>query len=198
TPTATATGTGVPTATPTGTGVPTVTPTGTGVPTPTATPTQAATVFSGTTVDLHGGPGDQVTTTFVATNHTLVAESIGEVTIGLSNPKLFSALSLSANGQEGEGNAMPPTTANGFTFTPNISLPSGASLTFTVTATLAQKNAMISPSILAGSIAYADVGRGTPAASGTTSAPWLLLMMIATLATMASALRSRRWMLAGG
>jgi hypothetical protein len=181
--------------TPTGTGVPTSTPTG--VPTATPTP-QAKTVFSGVRLNLVGGPGAQVSTAFAATNHTNAAESISSVTIALSNPKILSALTLTANGQEGTGNPSPPTGSNRFTFSPPLALAVGATLDFTVTGTISGSSAMNSPSILSPTMAYAADTQNTNPAPHSTPVPWLLLTIIVSFATLVSKLRSRRWILLAG
>jgi hypothetical protein len=181
--------------TPTGTGVPTSTPTGT----PTATPTpQAKTVFSGTHVNLQGGPGAEVGTEFAATNHSNAAESISSVTISLSNPKIFSALTLRANGRAGAGNPSPPAGSNRFTFSPPLALAVGATLDFTVTGTLSGGSAMNSPSILSPTIAYAADTQNTNPAPHSTTVPWLILTIMMSFATLVSKLCSRRWILVAG
>lgn len=204
--TPTATSTGLPTATPTGTGVPTATPTGS--PTATATPTMGPTgtptpvpqtVFSGDPLDLAGGPGAEVTTDFAATNNTNATESIRTVTISLSNPTIFSALTLTADyTQDGTGNPSPPAGSNTFTFSPPISLPSGATVDFEVTGTISGGSAMNSPSILSPSIAYAAGTQNTNPAPESTTVPWMALMIIVSLAALVWALRSRRWIVVAG
>lgn len=181
--------------TPTGTGVPTSTPTGT----PTVTPTpQMKTVFSGDKVNLQGGPGAQVSTAFAATNHTNAAESISSVTIQLSNPKIFSALTVSANGRAGTGNPSPPAGSNQFTFSPPLALAIGATLDFTVTGTISGGSAMNSPSILSPTIAYAADLQNTNPALHSTMVPWLILTIIVSFAALVSNLGSRRWILVAG
>jgi hypothetical protein len=181
--------------TPTGTGVPTSTPTGT----PTVTPTpQAKTIFSGVRLNLVGGPGAQVSTEFAATNHSNAAESISSVTVALSNPKILSALTVTANEQAGTGNPSPPAGSNRFTFSPPLALAVGATLDFTVTGTISGSSAMNSPSILAPTIAYAADRQNTNPAPHSTRIPWLLLTIIVSFATLVSKLRSRRWILLAG
>jgi hypothetical protein len=200
-----------PTPTPTGSATPTATPSG--VPPPTATPTPAqVTEFEGAFVKIKTPRGQTASTTFTATNLTNATESISDVTIQLSNPKLFSALQLTAGNQSGtgnpadpaegtqagSGNPLPPGPSNTFTFSPPIQLPSMGTLTFTVLGTVAQKNAMVSPSILSGGVAYAEVGLGSGSSSRSTRVPWTGVIMIVCLVTVTSAVRSRRWILAGG
>ncbi|HTR60669.1 MAG TPA: thaumatin family protein [Candidatus Binataceae bacterium] len=197
-PTPTATATGVPTPTATSSVGPTATATSSGVPTvtPTAVPTQA-TIFEGTHVTLHAKKGETVTATFTATNNTATTESIGQVSVALSSPKFLSQLTLSADGQDGVGAPTPPQSYNGFVFDPQILVPSGGQVTFTLTATIDPgSSAMISPSILSAGIAYAGAGRSIDRES--TLPPWSLLMIIAGMATLATAVRSRRWVLAAG
>jgi hypothetical protein len=195
--TPTPTPTGSPTST--GTGVPTATPTG--AKTPTATPTpppENITVFSGVHLKLQGGPGAQVTTAFAATNHSNAAESISSVTVSLSNPRIFSALTVSANGRAGTGNPSPPVGSNRFTFSPPLALAVGATLDFTVTGTISGTSAMNSPSILSPSIAYAADTRNTNPAPHPTPVPWLTLTIIVSFAMFVRKLRSRRWILLSG
>jgi hypothetical protein len=155
-------------------------------------------VFSGAHVNLTGGPGAQVSTEFAATNHTKAAESISSVTVSLSNPKIFSALTLSANGQAGIGNPSPPAGSNRFTFSPPLALAVGATLDFTVTGTISGSSAMNSPSILSPRIAYAADTRNTNPAPHSTTVPWLTLTIIVSFAMFVPKLRSRRWILAAG
>jgi hypothetical protein len=202
-----------PTPTPTGSTTPTATPSGVPTQTPTATPTAAkSTVFDGGFVEIKTTRGETASTTFTATNFTGSTESISTVTIELSKPKLFSALQLSAGTQEGSGNPAdpaegtqagtgnpsPPGPSNTFTFSPPLSLPSTGTLTFTVMGTVAQKKAMVSPSILSGGVAYAEIGLSGGSSSRSTRAPWTGLIMIVCVVTLTSAVRSRRWVLAGG
>ena len=197
TPTGTPTTTDTPTATPTATssGGPTPSLTSTPTASPTATPVQA-TLFEASHTDLPGRPGEVVTTTFTATNNTPMDESIGEVTVQLSNPRVLSSLSVSANGQQGSGNPTPPQSVNGFTFDPQISLAPGAQLTFTISATISGgASASIVPSIFSGGVAYAGTVHEVPPANAT---PWLMLMIVAGFAAIGAALRSRRWVIAAG
>jgi hypothetical protein len=175
-----------PTATPTGTPTATVSPTLT-PGTPTSTPTGTATLFSGNNVVLKGKAGDQVKAMFQAKNNTANAEMISSIAVTLTKAKIFSALSLSANGQTGTGNPSPPALANVFTFSPAIPLPSGASLTFTLTATIASKTASISPSILWGGIAYAADGRSNASPSNSSGTLWMVLTIVILMAGVAIA-----------
>jgi hypothetical protein len=145
-----------------------------------------------------GGPGAQVSTEFAATNHSNAAESISSVTVALSNPKILSALTVTANGQAGTGNPSPPAGSNRFTFSPPLALAVGATLDFTVTGTISGSSAMNSPSILAPTIAYAADRQNTNPAPHSTRIPWLLLTIIVSFATLVSKLRSRRWILLAG
>jgi len=170
--------------------------------------------------------GETATTTFTATNFTGATESISDVTIQLSNPKLFSALQLTAGTeagtgnpadpatgtqagtgnpadpatgtQAGTGNPSPPGPSNTFTFSPPIPLPSKGTLTFTVMGTVAQKTAMVSLPFLSGGVAYAEAGLSGGSSSRSTRVPWTAVLMIVCLVTLTSAVRSRRWILAGG
>jgi hypothetical protein len=202
-----------PTPTPTGSPTPTATPSGVPPQTPTATPTVVeSTVFNGGFVKIKTPRGETASTMFTATNFTAATESISNVTIELSNSKLFSALQLTAGTQPGTGNPAdpvagtqagtgnpsPPGPSNTFTFSPPLSLPSMGTLTFEVMGTVAQKNAMVSPSILSGGVAYAEIGLGSGRSSRSTRAPWTGLIMIVCLVTLTSAVRSRQWILAGG
>jgi len=131
-----------PTLTPTATPTATLTPTTT--PTPTATPTPAlpGTGFSAPGATISASPGQQVSATFSALNATGAAETLSSVTVALSDPGVFSALALSANGQAATAGASPPLTDNTFTFAPPIALAAGASVTFTANATVAAHPAM--------------------------------------------------------
>jgi len=202
-----------PTPTPTATASPTATPSGVPTMTPTATPTAVpVTEFSGAFVKINTPRGETATTTFTATNFTGATESISDVTIQLSNPKLFSALQLTAGTeagtgnpadpatgtQAGTGNPSPPGPSNTFTFSPPIPLPSKGTLTFTVMGTVAQKTAMVSPPFLSGGVAYAEAGLSGGSSSRSTRVPWTGVLMIVCLVTLTSAVCSRRWILAGG
>jgi hypothetical protein len=92
-------------------------------------------------------------------------EMISATTVTLTKAKILSALSLSVNGQAGTGNPSPPGVGNEFTFSPSILLASGASLTFTLKATIGSNTASISPSILSGRVAYASDGPSSGAPS---------------------------------
>ncbi|HUA34479.1 MAG TPA: protease pro-enzyme activation domain-containing protein [Candidatus Binataceae bacterium] len=120
------------------------TPTSTPTPTPSATPTpvMGTTEFSGSTADLSGTPGQQVSTSFEAVNNTGAAETIGSVTIALSHPGLFSGLSLSGAGESGQPSGAIGE-SNSFTFSPALMVAAGGSVTFTVTATIAGNAAML-------------------------------------------------------
>ncbi|MGH7838017.1 MAG: hypothetical protein ACREQC_09390, partial [Candidatus Binataceae bacterium] len=181
-------------------GLPTPTATPTGGGTPTATPTPArTTLFSGTAIKVRGAAGQQVFNTFTATNNTGAAESLSSVTIDLSDPKLFSALALSANGQSGRGVATPPSKTNIFTFSPAIALAVGSSVTFNVTGTIAARSAKTSPSILrSGGVAYAAVEGGANPSPESTAMLWMAMLALLGLAILASAIRSRRWIAVGG
>ena len=210
-PTATPTSSGSPTSTPTPTPTPTSTPTGGGgTPTPTLTPTATptatptpgtTTVFEGTSIDVHTGPGQTVINTFTATNTTTTAESISTLTIELSNPKLFQALTLSNDdtGQDGEGVDTPANT-NTFTFSPAISLPAGATTSFTLTTTVSfnpkGKGAMnfFKPTLTG--VAYAAAVGDAPDADSS-SMPWSIALL-AGFALLAMTIRSRRLVLVGG
>jgi hypothetical protein len=170
------------------------------------------TEFEGAFVKINTPRGETARTTFTATNLTGATESISDVTIQLSNPKLFSALQLSAGtqsgtgnpadpasgAQAGTGNPTPPAPSNTFTFSPPLSLPSKGTLTFTVMGTVAQKTAMVSPPFLSGGVAYAEVALGGRSSRRSTRVPWTGVIMIVCLVTLTSAVRSRRWILAGG
>jgi len=107
----------VPFVTPVATPTPLPTPTPTSTPIPTATPTPAppATAFSGTAANINASPGQQITASFSATD----SQTINSVTLGLSNPGVFSALSLSIGSQKINA-ASPPAASNTFTFNPPI------------------------------------------------------------------------------
>jgi hypothetical protein len=199
-----------PTATPSGTPTPTPSPTLGPTGSPTSTPTGAATVFSGNNVVLKGKAGSFVTATFKANNNTAAAEQISSITITLTNSKIFSALALSGGGQVGSENPMPPTQGTGnpsppelvnvFTFSPPIPLASGASTTFTLTATIGSNTASISPSILADGIAYAADGPSSGAPRSSTRTPWMVLTILMLMAgvAMASVSPGRRLTIALG
>jgi hypothetical protein len=187
-----------PTATPSGTPTATGSPTPTG--SPTSTPTGSATIFSGTNVVLKGKAGDTVSTVFHVMNNTGQSEMISAITVTLTKAKILSALSLSVNGQAGTGNPSPPEVGNEFTFSPAIPLASGASLTFTLKATIGSNTASIFPSILSGGIAYASDGPSSGAPSSSTRTPWTVLtvVMLMTAVAVASVNPRRRLTIALG
>jgi hypothetical protein len=144
---------------------PTPTSTPTTTPTSTPTPVMGATDFSASFTKLDGKPGEQVSTTFSAVNNTGAAETISSVTVALSKPSLVSELTLSADGQTAEPSG-EISESNVFTFSPALSVAAGATVTFTVTATIAAHSAMIAtpPSVAYASAAPIPLGedRGLP------------------------------------
>jgi hypothetical protein len=150
-PTVIPTFTPLPTATPEPT--PTVVTPTAGVPTATPTAVALSTHFTAPGANLIGAPGQQVKASLSATNNTGGPETISSVTLALSNPGLFSSLSLSLGGQTDVITA--PGASNAFTFSPPLALATGASLTFTATATIAAHPVMNFPD--SGGVFYATM-----------------------------------------
>ena len=63
------------------------------------------------------------------------------MTLSLSNPKLFSSLSVTAGNQTSSA-TVPLAASNELTFSPPLTLAAGTTLTFTATATIAKHTAM--------------------------------------------------------
>ena len=155
TPTPTATATGTPTAspTPTATVTPTPTPTATATVitsptptvtlTPTATPTPAVVTVT-SSGNGSGKPGSTVAGgTFSIANNTSGTELISSVTIGVSDPNLFSSMTLTATigGNQTVSGPVTPTSATSFTFSPALSLPAGQSASFALSTVISMNPA---------------------------------------------------------
>jgi hypothetical protein len=152
TPTSTATPTATPTAAPTSTATPTATPTAAPTstatpsvaPTPTATPTPAvATVIS--SGNGSGKPGSTVAGgTFAISNNSSGTEMISSVTIGVTDPKVFSSLTLTATigGAQTVSGPVTPASSTIFNFSPPLSLPNGQSAKFALSTVIAMHPAM--------------------------------------------------------
>ena len=167
-----------PSATPTNTATPSVTPTPSITPTVTATATSTplpGTVgFAAPGVIATVAPGATVTATFTATNSTGQSETINTITIALSNPQVFSSLSLAA-GDQSAGTVTVPAATNIFTFTPALTLADKQVQDFTVTAVVAGGSAMISPH---GGIVYASITPVNHRTSGRGLIPLLASLMM--------------------
>jgi hypothetical protein len=144
--TATATATSAPTTTATSTPAPTATASATAVPTatssapgPTPTPVPGAHATS-TTVSVSAVPGSTVGAgTLTISNTAGQAEMVSAVEVELTNPIIFTSLTLSAAGQS--TTVAPPSAHTIFTFAP-IALPAGGSITFALSADIAGGMAM--------------------------------------------------------
>ncbi|MGO9061031.1 MAG: choice-of-anchor Q domain-containing protein [Candidatus Binataceae bacterium] len=137
--------------TPTFTGKPTATPTGrptptfTTKPTPTALPTAGANVTS-MSVSNVAAPGAKVAAgTFIVRNDSKVTESIASVTINVSHPGLLSAMTLS--GGEETKTVTPPSAMTRFSFETPITVPSGGSVTFSLSGVIAANPVMLGDEI---------------------------------------------------
>ena len=193
TPTSIMTKSATPASTPTPT---TMAPTATPTITPSSTPTVVApaTDFTAPGGRLVGAPGHQVNTSFTAANNTGAAETISSVTLSLSNPGLFSSLILSADHQSSPA-AMPPDASNTFAFSPPLTLAAGASLTFTVTATIAAHPAMIAPN--GGGVAYAAMVPLSAVIPNTASLPLFGSLTLLSLGMMLWPTGRRRRLVSG-
>lgn len=138
-----------------------------------------------------------MSTTFTITNNTGEAETISSVMIALSNPKLFSDIGLSANGQEGAG-PQTPSNSNTFAFSPAIALATGASVEFTFSGTIAGKSMASAMPLLGQGIAYAAVERGEGPAPESRTIPWLAMVLLGGFVMIGWRRGSRSWLLAGG
>jgi hypothetical protein len=141
TPTATPTAAATPTATPTAAATPTATPTV--APTPTAIPTPVVTVIS--SGNGSGKPGSTVAGgTFAISNNSSGTEMISSVTIGVSDPKVFSSLTLTATigGAQTVSGPVTPASSTIFTFSPPLSLPTGQSAKFALSTVISMHPAM--------------------------------------------------------
>ncbi len=152
-PTPTASATAPATATATPTAVASATPI---VPTPTPVPgaqASASNIISAGTVG-QTVPGGSLS----VTNTTTSTETIGAVTVALSDPRLFSSLTLigSVNGGAAQ-TALTGTLASStvFTFSPALSVPAGAVATFTLNATIS-----VTPARADSAVRYAGLMAG--------------------------------------
>jgi hypothetical protein len=152
-PTSTTTPTGAPTSTTTPTGAPTSTTTPTGAPTstaippvaptPTAIPTPVVTVIS--SGNGSGKAGSTVAGgTFAISNDSSGTEMISSVTIGVTDPKVFSSLTLTATvgGTQSISGPVTPASSTIFTFSPPLSLPAGQSAHFALSIVISMNPAM--------------------------------------------------------
>ncbi len=145
TPTPSATATATPTSTPTASASPTpsMTPSAavsaTPGPSPTSTPAPAALITS-SNIDVIGFAGQTIAAGSLKLNNTSgMAESVGAVTLSVSNPALFSSLALSASTSAGATQTAAPGALSGtitFTFSPALSVPAGGSAGFALRATM--------------------------------------------------------------
>ena len=157
--------TAVPAATATATNTATPTPTATGTPTPGAVVTVTTSGTGG------GSPGNTVAGgTFTIANKTKSTETINSVTIGVSDPFVFSSFTLTATIGTKSSTSSPAATLKHtvFTFSPALSLPAGQSATFSLSTVIAITPGMIDrPGVR---FAYASIlpsaGNGTDGRSG--------------------------------
>jgi len=157
--------TAVPAATATATNTATPTPTATGTPTPGAVVTVTTSGTGG------GSPGNTVAGgTFTIANKTKSTETINSVTIGVSDPFVFSSFTLTATIGTKSSTSSPEATLKHsvFTFSPALSLPAGQSATFSLSTVIAITPGMIDrPGVR---FAYASIipsaGNGTNGRSG--------------------------------
>ena len=141
TPTATTTPAATSTPTATATTTTTATPTKASSPTPTPTPAVVTVTQSG---NGSGKPGSTVAGgTFSITNNTSGTESISSVTIAVSDPKVFSSMTLTATlGAQTVSGPVTPARSTAFTFSPGLSLASGQSVSFALNTVIAMHHAM--------------------------------------------------------
>jgi len=153
TPAATVTGTsiGTPTSTPTAaTASPTATivstPTPTTPPTPVPTPAVGGSITVNSAVNVGGSPGQTLAAgSFTLKNSTSGAETVGSVTVSVSDPALYSSLKLTATVGESSQTVTfsPPSSSTVFKFSPALSVPSGGSASFSLNATISTSPAML-------------------------------------------------------
>lgn len=147
--------------TPTPTRKPTPTPTRKASPTPTrrlggqqATPTPVASpgaIVTSMSVSEVAAPGTTAGAGSVTIRNDLtVTQSIGSLTIAVSDPALFSSMTLSGAGQS--VTVTPPSATTTFTFSSPIALAAGSSVTFSLSAVIAMNSVMLS-----GEIKYAGL-----------------------------------------
>lgn len=110
-------------------------------PTPTVAPTPGASVTSNS-VSTSGTTGATVAAgTFTVRNNLAIGESVTSVTISVSRAKMFSSMTLSGGGQSVTNT--PPTDRSTFIFQTPIIIPGGASVTFSLSATIAANIGML-------------------------------------------------------
>jgi Pro-kumamolisin, activation domain/Bacterial Ig-like domain (group 1)/Bacterial Ig-like domain (group 3) len=179
-PTPTATSTATPTATATSTPTPTATSTASATPTP--TPGGSVTLDSSGSGTGH--PGNILPAgTLGYTNNDSTAQTISSLQLSITNPKIFSKIVVtpSPGGSAVEVDAPDILGTTVFTFSPSISVASGATETFSIIATLSggsKIHARLEGIAFAGVIAGGNDGGGGSGAWLTLAAAILLLGMV--------------------
>jgi hypothetical protein len=133
-----------------------------GVPLPSPTPTAVlgADVMSASVSEV-AAPGSTVPAgTFTVRNDLAIAETIASATVSVSDPGMFSSMTLKGAGQS--VTVTPPTASTTFTFTAPVTVPARGSLTFTLTAVIAAHPAMLGNEIKYAGLTLTDALPITP------------------------------------
>jgi|GEM_PF-1522262 subtilase family serine protease len=202
TATATATATTAPTAAPTttATSAPTAAPTTTATTAPTAVPSTTATAAP-TAVPTPGAsavslpanvvaaPGATVTAgTLTITNSTNAPETISSVTVSVSQPSVFASLTLSGAGQR--VTVSSPSASTTFTFSPALTVASGGSITFLLSATISSIAMLDGGTVRLAGVVALRLSSGDMALSGV-----LMLIGVGLIAVPISSRRRLAWAL---
>jgi hypothetical protein len=178
-------------ATPTATSSAAPTPTPVG-PTPSPTPGAQA-VGSNTLSDGHAGQTVSGGSLKI-TNISKSTETISTVTLSLSNPGLFSGLTMNAEANGGAVQTAVTGTLGSntiFTFSPPLAVAAGAVAQFTISATISQSAARIDNAVIYASMLPAGVSRGAlPNAAG-------FILLVLGLVSIPTDRRRRAMVIAG-